>query len=94
VVVLDEYVWVQYCHRGTELKTAPEYVFALHPRDPKRGFYVPFYMHFTGNWNNGGHPEYDFETRELVYRDVTGNETQRTPFLVPTVDEVRMAATA
>ena len=94
VVVLDEHVWVQYCHRGTELKTAPEYVFALHPRDPKKGFYVPFYMHFTGNWNNGGHPEYDFETRELVYRDVTGNETQRTPFLVPTVDEVRMAATA
>jgi len=94
VVVLDEYVWVQYCHRGTELKTAPEYVFALHPRDPKKGFYVPFYMHFTENWNNGGHPEYDFETRELVYRDVTGNETQRMPFLVSSADDVRVAVAA
>ena len=94
IVVLDEHVWVQYCHRGTELKTAPEYVFALHPRDPKKGFYVPFYMHFTENWNNGGHPGYDFETHELVYRDVTGNETQRKPFLVSKADEVRAAVPA
>lgn len=94
IVVLDEHVWVTYCHRGAELKTAPEYVFALHPRDPKKGFYVPFYMHFTESWNNGTHPEYDFETRELVYRDVTGNETQRRPFLVSRADDVRVALPA
>jgi hypothetical protein len=94
IVVLDEHVWVQYCHRGTELKTAPEYVFALHPRDPKRGFYVPFYKHFTENWNNGGHPEYDFETRELVYRDVTGNETRRAPFPATKAGEVPAAMAA
>jgi hypothetical protein len=94
IVVLDEHVWVQYCHRGTELKTAPEYVFALHPRDPKKGFYVPFYMHFTENWNSGGHPEYDFETRELVYRDVTGNETRRVPFHLSKTDDVRVAVAA
>jgi hypothetical protein len=76
------------------LKTAPEYVFALHPRDPKKGFYVPFYMHFTGIWSNGENPEYDFETRELVYRDVTGKETQRQPFLISKADEVRTAVPA
>lgn len=94
IVVLDEHVWVQYCHRGTELKRAPEYVFALHPRDPKKGFYVPFYMQFTENWSSGGLPEYDFETHELVYRDLSGNATQRKPFLVSKAGEALLAVSA
>ena len=77
VVVLGEHVWVQYCHSGCEINRAPEYVFALHDRDPKQGFFAPFYMHFLDKWSESEHPEYDFESRELVYRDAAGNEIKR-----------------
>ena len=83
IVVLDEHVWVQFCHRGAEVRTMPEYVFALHPRDPKKGLYVPFYMQFIEKWGEESNPEYAFDTRELVYRDAAGNELRRTPFLSP-----------
>ena len=97
VVVLGEHVWVQYCHSGHEMKRTPEYVFALQERDPKQGFFVPFYMHFVDKWNEPEHPEYDFESRELVYRDAAGNEIKRLPLVTHPVEgsagtNVRQAA--
>jgi hypothetical protein len=86
IVVLGEQVWVQFCHDGCELRHAPEYVFALDAREPTRGLFVPFYMMFMRKWNEPQHPEYDFERRELVYRDAAGNETRREPFM-PRADE-------
>ncbi len=81
IVVLGEQVWVQFCHDGCELRHAPEYVFALDAREPTRGLFVPFYMMFMRKWSEPQHPEYDFERRELVYRDAAGNETRREAFL-------------
>ena len=83
VVVLGEQVWVQYYHDDYAIKFTPEYVFALNRLNPKVGLFVPFYMHFLENWDDPQHPEFDFETRELVYRDFAGNEVQRFPFLSP-----------
>jgi hypothetical protein len=83
VVVLGEHVWVQYCHSGCDIKSAPEYVFELHPRHPRRGLFVPFYMYFLEKWSEQGHPEFDFHTRELVHRDSAGKELKRTPFQIP-----------
>ncbi|MBI4194390.1 MAG: hypothetical protein HY526_04860 [Betaproteobacteria bacterium] len=80
VAVLGDHVWVQYCHRGFEVKNEPEYVFALNPDSPRQGFFVPFYMHFLEQWSDPRHPEYDFDTRELVYRDRLGKEVRRTAF--------------
>jgi len=80
IVVRGEHVWVQYCHGGCEIKHEPEYVFALNRREPRQGLYVPFYMHFLEEWNDVGHPEYDFGTRELVYRDAAGTELRRVAF--------------
>jgi hypothetical protein len=80
LLVTGEYVWVQYCHDGEELKSQPEYVFALHRDKPRQGLFSAFYVHFLNQWNDARHPEYDFATRELVYRDSKGNETRRLPF--------------
>lgn len=79
VVVLNDHVWVQHCRRGLEVKRQPEYVFALRSGTPRQGFFAPFYTYFLDHWNEPHHPEYDFDTRELVYRDKTGNETKRVP---------------
>ncbi len=83
VIVLGDHVWVQHCHDGVPVRDQPEYVFALQHRDPRRGLFVPFYMHFLSKWNEHQHPEYDFDTGELVYRDSAGNETRRKPLGVP-----------
>lgn len=39
LVVTGEYVWVQYCHDGQELKSQPEYVFALQKEKPTLGLF-------------------------------------------------------
>lgn len=80
LVVTGEYVWVQYCHDGYEIKEQPEYVFALQRDKPARGFFAPFYMYFLNQWNDPRHPEYNLETDELIYRNTEGNEIRRAAF--------------
>jgi hypothetical protein len=83
LVALGDYVWVQHCHSGFSVRQQPEYVFALERREPRHGLYVPFYMTFLNQWNDARHPEYDFDTNELVYRDTSGKETRREILGVP-----------
>lgn len=80
LVILGDHVWVQYCHKGSESKRAPEYVFALNSRNPRQGLFMPFYMHFLSAWAKRDHAEYDFDRNELIYRDEVGNEVRRDPF--------------
>lgn len=80
VVVLGDHVWVQFCHDGVEIKHEPEYVFALNPGNPRHGLFVPFYRYFLDRWSDPAHPEYDFDSGELVYRDALGREAHRAPF--------------
>ncbi len=82
LVVTGEYVWVQYCHIGQEVKTQPEFVFGLQHDNPQRGFFEPFYKHYLDQWKDPMHPEFNFETGELIYRNSEGNEYQRTAFPV------------
>lgn len=83
LVVLGDHVWVQHCHSGFGVSQQPEYVFALQHDNPRLGFFVPFYIHFLSQWSESRHPEYDFNSNELVYRDIAGNETSRAPLGVP-----------
>lgn len=83
LVVLGDHVWVQHCHSGFGVRQQPEYVFALQHHNPRLGFFVPFYMYFLNQWNESRHPEYDFESNELIYRDPAGNESARAPLGVP-----------
>jgi len=80
LIVTGEYVWVQYCHDGHELKDQPEYVFALLRDKPTQGLFSAFYVHFLNQWGDLRHPEYDFSTRQLIYRNEKGNEVKRLPF--------------
>ena len=77
LIVLGDYVWVQHCHSGFAVRQQPEFVFALQHRELRHGLFVPFYMVFLNQWNDARHPEYDFDTNELVYRDASGKETGR-----------------
>src|SRR5258705_13480734 len=83
LIVLGDYVWVQHCHSGFAVKEQPEFVFALQHREPRHGLFVPFYMVFLNQWNESRHPEYDFDTNELVYRDPSGKETGRDVLSAP-----------
>ena len=83
VIVLGDHVWVQHCHSGFQARQQPEYVFALHHDEPRQGLFVPFYMIFLDLWNEAHHPEYDFETNEVIYRDGSGTESGRAPLGVP-----------
>ena len=87
------HVWVRYCHAGRELEEAPEYVFALHPDDPRHGLFVPFHMHFLNQWNNAEHAEYDFDRTQLVFRDNDGAEVTRRPFALGDRSPARDVAT-
>ena len=83
LIVLGDYVWVQHCHSGFAVKEQPEFVFALQHREPRHGLFVPFYMVFLNQWNDSSHPEYDFDTNELVHRDSSGKETGRDVLSAP-----------
>jgi hypothetical protein len=84
LVGLGDYIWVQHCHSGFVVRDQPEYVFALQHSEPRHGLFVPFYMIFLNYWNDSRHPEYDFDTNELVYRDAGGKETGREILGAPT----------
>jgi hypothetical protein len=58
LIVTGEYVWVQYCHDGHELKSQPEYVFAVDRDKPTLGLFSAFYVHVLNQWGNPQHPEY------------------------------------
>lgn len=72
LVIIGDYVWVQYCQDGFEVNAVPEYVFALQSNSPERGLYTPFNMLFSEKWNEMPALEFDFETDELVRRDANG----------------------
>jgi hypothetical protein len=80
LIVTGEYVWVQYCHDGHELKDQQEYVFALLRDKPTQGLFSAFYVHFLNQWSDARHPEYNFASHELIYRNDKGNEVKRLPF--------------
>lgn len=80
LVFTGEYVWIRCCHNSRDTDKFPEYVFALQPSKPNRGFFPAFYTYFLNNWNNYIHSEYVFDTDEMVYRDVQGVEMRRQPF--------------
>jgi len=73
-------VWVQYCHEAHDQNAQPEYVFALRKDKPAQGLFSAFYVHFLNQWNDPRHPEFNFESKELVYRNEKGNEAGRIPY--------------
>lgn len=83
LVFAGDEVWVQFCHDGRDTKECPEYAFALQPNRPERGLFPAFFSFFLNHWNDPRHPEYDFETGELVSRNPDGTELRRVPLPRP-----------
>jgi hypothetical protein len=81
MVFIGEHVWVRCCHGTRDGDKFPEYVFALQPKKPMRGFFAAFYTDFLNQWNDPRHPEYVFDGEELLYRDSNGSEVRRVPYL-------------
>lgn len=73
--ILGDYLWMKHYHPGIDAQAMPEYVFE-HNQNPS-SLYTYFYPYFLIRWNNPDIPEYDFDTDELVYRDIDGNEVRR-----------------
>lgn len=80
LVFTGEHAWVRYCHDNYGAQVFPEYVFALQPDKPMRGFFPAFYTYFLNQWNDPRHPEYNFESNELIYRNKGGQEIRRELF--------------
>jgi hypothetical protein len=78
LVILGDYMWIQYYHTGLDVQRMPEYVFK---HDQNLGsLYLPLYHYFLTQWNHPDIPEYDLESDELIYRDKGGNEVKREKF--------------
>lgn len=80
LVFVGEHVWVRCCHCTRDNGKFPEYVFALQPDKPSRGFFPAFYTHFLNQWNDIGHPKYAFDSDELVYRDAKSGKARRVAY--------------
>jgi len=80
LVFVGEHVWVRCCHSTRDGDKFPEYVFALQPERPNRGFFPAFYTHFLNEWNDARHPRFAFDTNDLIYRDAKGGKVRRVPY--------------
>jgi len=78
LVILSDYIWMKHYHPGLDIDMMPEFVFE-HDQNPG-SLYAPLYQYFLTRWENPEIPEYDFDTDELVYRNLAGNEVGREKF--------------
>lgn len=83
LVFTGEHAWVRCCHDCRDFGKYPEYVFALQADKPARGFFPAFYTYFLNQWNDPQHPDYSFDSDELIYRDGDGRESRREPYPQP-----------
>ena len=75
MVISGDYIWMKHYHAGHDVQGMPEYIFQ-HIQS-SGSLYGIFYQFFLSHWNDPDIPEYDFETDQLVYRDMSGNELKR-----------------
>lgn len=94
LVFTGEHAWVRCVAGSRDQGKFPEYVFALQAERPTRGFFPAFYTHFLTQWNDTGHPDYAFDTDELVYRDADGASVRRVTFPHSAADESSVPAPA
>lgn len=78
ITILGDYLFIKYYHAGQDGQ--PEYIFKYSPSQGR--FFHPMYQYFLLKWRDPEIPEYDLETDELVYRDISGNEKRREKLLI------------
>jgi hypothetical protein len=78
LAIIGDYAFLQHYHTGMNVRHMPEYAFKNESQHG--GLYIPLYRYFLTRWQDTAIPEYDLDTDELIYRDVTGNEVAREQF--------------
>ena len=78
LAVLGDYVFMKCYHSALNGRDVPENVFK-HSAKHSSLFHL-FYEYFLSKWRDPNIPEYDFDTDELIYRDISGNEFKREKF--------------
>ncbi len=78
LAVLGDYVFVKCYHSGLNGQDVPENIFKHSPN--QGSLFHLFYQYFLSKWRDPNIPEYDFDTAELIYRDISGNEVRREKF--------------
>lgn len=81
LAVLGDYVFMKCYHSALNGRDVPENVFK-HSAKHSSLFHL-FYEYFLSKWRDPNIPEYDFDTDELIYRDISGNEFKREKFAYP-----------
>ena len=82
LAILGDYIFVKYYQAGLIGQDMPEYIFKHSPN--QSSLFHPFYQVFLSKWRDPNIPEYDFDSDELIYRDISGNEVKREKFAVMT----------
>lgn len=77
LAIFGDYLCLQHYPAGLNVREMPEYAFR-HSKDGN--LFSLFYQYFVIRWLDPAVPEYDLDTDELVYRDMTGNEQKREKF--------------
>ena len=78
MAILGDYAFIRHYHTVLNVRTMPE--FAFKNEQNHGGLYLPMYRYFLSRWQDPEIPEYDLDTDELVYRDLTGYDSMREPF--------------
>ncbi|MEW6586033.1 MAG: HAMP domain-containing sensor histidine kinase [Nitrospirota bacterium] len=75
LAILGDYLFMKYYHSVLNEEDMPEYIFKHSP--DHSSLFDLFYQIFLSKWRDPDIPEYDFDTDELIYRDISGNELKR-----------------
>ena len=78
LIILGDYIFMKYYYTGSFGQGMPEYIFKHSPN--QSSLFHPFYQFFLSRWRDPNIPEYDFDSDELVYKDISGNEVKRERF--------------
>lgn len=75
LAILGDYIFMKHYYAGLIGQDIPEYIFKHSPN--QSSLFHLFYQFFLSKWRDPNIPEYDFDSDELVYKDVSGNEIKR-----------------
>lgn len=75
LTILGDHIFMKHYYAGLIGQGIPEYIFKHSPN--QSSLYHLFYQFFLSKWHDPNIPEYDFDSDELIYRDISGNEVKR-----------------
>ncbi len=79
MAIVGDRVWIRPCAPEQYCGATDEYVFQRDGASSAQGLYGLFHSHFTLRWDDAALPEYDFERREILYRNHYGQTTAALP---------------